>query len=203
MTADTSRMTHIGLSETSALIRRRLKAAFPRVIFSVRSKRYSGGSSITVTWDDGPVDAAVQAIVGQYQGGRFDASIDLAYHVTHWLLPNGTTEIATDPGSADQRGTARREANWMPHPDAKLVQFSVRHVFTTRRLSADLLRRCRDRLAERDVLFREVTITDGTFPVLSLHNAAAPCRPAWQEDIYAAARRTHCVTAAIERTPST
>ena len=53
-----------------------LKAAFPRVKFAVRTERYSGGNSINVDWEDGPVGVQVEAIVFKYSGGNFDGMTD-------------------------------------------------------------------------------------------------------------------------------
>lgn len=61
------------------LIRHLLKAAFPAVRFSVRTSRYAGGSSIDVTWTDGPSYARVDALVSTLEGRGFDGMQDLAY----------------------------------------------------------------------------------------------------------------------------
>lgn len=61
----------------AAAIRKDLKAAYPTVAFTVRSDSFSGGNSVDVTWTDGPIDDAVEAIVKPYQYGHFDGSIDL------------------------------------------------------------------------------------------------------------------------------
>ncbi len=58
--------------EVAKIIRRELKAAFPAVKFSVRST-----SSVNVRWMDGPSVAAVDAIVGRFQGKDFDGMQDL------------------------------------------------------------------------------------------------------------------------------
>src|SRR6185503_87193 len=72
---------YITVTETAKLVRAALKAAFPVVKFSVTSKSYSGGASISVGWVDGPTEASVRAVTGQYQGATFDGSIDLKeYH---------------------------------------------------------------------------------------------------------------------------
>lgn len=81
-------------TETAQVVRGALKSAFPAVKFSVRSDSYSGGSSIRVGWVDGPTDAAVQAVVGQYQGSSFDGMIDLKSTVT---------STVTDEDGAEQR----------------------------------------------------------------------------------------------------
>jgi hypothetical protein len=65
------------LTETAKEIRNALKTAFPGTKFSVRSKRYSGGRSITASWIDGPAASQVDPILKQYEGATFDGMIDL------------------------------------------------------------------------------------------------------------------------------
>jgi hypothetical protein len=57
-------------------IRIELKAAFPSVKFSVKTRKYSGGDSIDVRWEDGPTTKMVDAIIQKYQGGYFDGMTD-------------------------------------------------------------------------------------------------------------------------------
>lgn len=64
------------LTESAAIIRRKLKAAFTGTKFSVRSSRYSMGCSISVSWTGGPRTADVDAIIGRFQGVDFDGSDD-------------------------------------------------------------------------------------------------------------------------------
>lgn len=66
---------YIDTAEQAKMIRKDLKVAFPATTFSVKIKRYSGGSSVTVSWTDGPTTKDVQAIVGYYDGkGMMDMS---------------------------------------------------------------------------------------------------------------------------------
>ncbi|MCY0387921.1 hypothetical protein OVY01_11875 [Robbsia sp. Bb-Pol-6] len=78
-------MKYLSCAETAKLVRQALKEAFPRVNFSVRSKRYSGGASISVRWTDGPNDAQVSAITSGFAGAYFDGSIDYQGSVYHML----------------------------------------------------------------------------------------------------------------------
>lgn len=72
---------YITVTETAKLVRAALKEAFPKVKFSVRSKSYSGGASITVGWVDGPTSKSVDAIVKKFEGASFDGMTDLkSYH---------------------------------------------------------------------------------------------------------------------------
>lgn len=67
-------ITEVSLSaaDAAALIRKNLKAAFPGTKFSVRSARFSQGSSIDVTYTDGPVKTAVEAIAEAYGSRGYD-----------------------------------------------------------------------------------------------------------------------------------
>lgn len=67
----------ISLVDTAKMLRGALKAEFPGTKFSVRSKSYSGGASITASWTDGPTSAAVQKVCDRYNGAEFDGMIDL------------------------------------------------------------------------------------------------------------------------------
>ncbi|MGJ7523751.1 LPD29 domain-containing protein [Variovorax sp. LT1P1] len=72
-------------AETSKLVRQSLKEAFPDVKFSVRGKTYSGGSSLSVSWTDGPNEAQVDAVVGKFQSAYFDSGIDYKGSVHHMM----------------------------------------------------------------------------------------------------------------------
>lgn len=72
----------ISLVETAKLVRHALKAAYPTIKFSVRVDRYSMGSSIDVTWTDGPTHAMVQPLLQQCHGSHFDGMIDLKSAIT-------------------------------------------------------------------------------------------------------------------------
>lgn len=64
------------LTTAAKNMRAELRAAFPRVKFAVRSKRFAGGDSINVSWTDGPPSAQVDAIVDKYADGDFDGMTD-------------------------------------------------------------------------------------------------------------------------------
>jgi hypothetical protein len=76
---------YLSCAETAKLIRAALKEALPGVKFSVQSKTYSGGASITVGWVDGPNEAQVKAVAGRFEGGRFDGMTDSMSYVTSKL----------------------------------------------------------------------------------------------------------------------
>ena len=76
--------------DCAKLIRRDLARHFPGIKFSVRSSRYSGGSSIDVGWTDGPTTKQVSPIAKRYQGASFDGMTDMKeYHEDLVLQPDG------------------------------------------------------------------------------------------------------------------
>jgi len=65
------------LTETAKEVRKALKGSFPGTRFSVRSKSYSGGCSINVSWTDGPAASQIDPILKSFEGATFDGMIDL------------------------------------------------------------------------------------------------------------------------------
>jgi hypothetical protein len=53
--------------QTAKLIRAELKTLFPYTKFSVRSDRYSMGSSVYVKWTDFPTNEEVEKVIGKYE----------------------------------------------------------------------------------------------------------------------------------------
>jgi len=78
----TTKPVYYSTTETAELVRTQLKEVFPGVKFSVRSKKYSGGSSIRVSWIDGPTPKEVDEVVSYFEGAVFDGMIDLKSYVT-------------------------------------------------------------------------------------------------------------------------
>jgi hypothetical protein len=134
---------YVPVAEQAKLIRRRLKIEFPGVKFSVRSKSYSGGASITVHWVDGPTSARVDEITEPYAGGGFDGMIDMAYSYSHWLMADGTVRIAHTSGTEMSRGTVPAYVDEPPTEAAELVRFMGDYVFTDREMSAETRERIR------------------------------------------------------------
>lgn len=66
-------------AETTALIRKALKEAFPSVKFTVRKS----GASVNVGWVDGPSNAQVDAVAGHFSGAYFDGMIDYEGSIKH------------------------------------------------------------------------------------------------------------------------
>ncbi|MCE4548027.1 MULTISPECIES: LPD29 domain-containing protein [unclassified Caballeronia] len=76
---------HFTCAETAKLIRQSLAEAFKGVKFSVRSRTYSGGASIYVSWTDGPNAAQVEAITGGFKAAYFDSLIDYQGSIYHMM----------------------------------------------------------------------------------------------------------------------
>lgn len=64
------------LNAAAKNMRIELKAAFPGIKFSVKSRRFSGGDAIDVSWTDGPVTAQVDEIIDRYTAGSFNGMDD-------------------------------------------------------------------------------------------------------------------------------
>ena len=75
----------ISTPETAKLIRKALRESFHGVKTSVRSSSYAGGSSVRVSWTDGPTTAQVEAVAGAFCGGYFDGMIDYKGSLYHRL----------------------------------------------------------------------------------------------------------------------
>lgn len=73
-------------ADTAKRVRADLKAAWPGVKFSVRTRQYS---TIYVDWTDGPREAAVEALLDKYEYGYFDGTDD-SYHYTGGNVVDGT-----------------------------------------------------------------------------------------------------------------
>lgn len=82
---------YISTTDTAKMVRDALRRNFPRIKFSTRSKSYSGGSSITVSWSNGPSSQHVDAVIGRFAGASFDGMRDLKeYHSDILVASDGT-----------------------------------------------------------------------------------------------------------------
>lgn len=63
-------------AQAAANIKKELVAAFPGIKFSVKSKSFSMGDSVDVSWQFGPTSREVDAIIEKYAYGRFDGYTD-------------------------------------------------------------------------------------------------------------------------------
>src|SRR3954454_14776835 len=76
---------YVDTAEQAKLMRAVLRESFPGVKFSVRTDRYSMGSSVRVSWTGGPTEKAVSTIANQLDGTYFDGGIDYRGSVHHTL----------------------------------------------------------------------------------------------------------------------
>jgi hypothetical protein len=81
LTTQSDSKSRRGCVLAAANIRRLLKIAYPSVKFSVKTSKYAGGNSISVSWENGPPIKEVGALVGRFEGCGFDGSQDMkTYH---------------------------------------------------------------------------------------------------------------------------
>lgn len=140
---------HIDAAEVAKMIRAHLKRTFPGTAFSVRLRRYAGGSSIDVHWTDGPTDAMVDAEVGDWNGHRFDSMIDMAFSQSHWLMPDGTLRFAETGGSQDSMGVYPEAVQGCPAGEGgQLVRLGNSYTFTNRHVSAAHYTRVSDAMCD-------------------------------------------------------
>jgi hypothetical protein len=64
---------NIDPTAAAKLVRRDLKTAYPGTKFTVRAKTFSMGSSVEVTYFDGPAPSAVVALLAKYEYNRHRA----------------------------------------------------------------------------------------------------------------------------------
>lgn len=67
---------YLSTADVAANMRAELKKTFPGVKFSVRSKTFSGGDSISVSWYDGPTRKKVQEVTAKYEHSHADITGD-------------------------------------------------------------------------------------------------------------------------------
>lgn len=133
---DGTEVTSYSVAETAGLVRAALKKKFPGTKFSVRSKSYSGGASITVRYIDGPTGKAVEDVAKRYAGAGFDGMIDLKYHHNHFLLPDGTVRWARSYGHSYDNAKHPYTLDDLPE-GTKVVSFGADYVFVEREFSAE------------------------------------------------------------------
>ena len=124
---------YLTCAETAKLVRAELAKRFPAVKFSVRSKSYSMGASITVSWTDGPRASLVDPILNCFEGRSFDGMNDLKLNQQSWLLPDGSADLAYRPESYG--GSIPGYVSDAPHPNAELVDFGADFVHSARHVS--------------------------------------------------------------------
>lgn len=64
-------------AQAAKLIRQELKAKFPHVSFSVRSRNFAGGDAVDISYTNGIPTKEIDAVVSKYQEGHFDGMTDM------------------------------------------------------------------------------------------------------------------------------
>ena len=123
------------VTQTAKMIRKTLKLAWPKIKFSVRSQSFAGGTAIDITWVDGPNKTDCETLISPYQSGGFDGSIDMAYSISSWLLPNGRAVEGHSQGTQGSGGYVAAYTNPAPSDDAILVSFGAKYISFSRELS--------------------------------------------------------------------
>lgn len=98
-------MRDYGLVETAKIMRQTLKAAFPGTKFSVRSSSYSGGSSVNVSWFDGPTSDQVDPIIKAFKSAGFDGQTDSSYYTGDMMFRGEPSSFSSGYVSGERRYT--------------------------------------------------------------------------------------------------
>lgn len=85
-------------------IKKELEAKFPGVRFSVRSKRFSGGNDVRVSWENGPTTKEVEQVSNKYQEGNFNGMIDLYEYDYNRPKTNGSAKYVFAERSINNEG---------------------------------------------------------------------------------------------------
>ena len=153
---------YIDTAEVAKIIRGELKKHFPAFKFTVKSHRYSGGSSIRVGWMDGPTRTQVEEKVGQYQGASFDGMVDLKeYHSSEYagrMVHFGNDFLFCERDYSDAAIQAAVEWYTNTFGDAKPVEFIPRHQNAGWEVSASF----RADYATEECIFRHLHETELT-----------------------------------------
>lgn len=75
-----SDLEQVDVVQKAKILRRELSYRFPDQKFSVNTERYSGGSSINVSWTDGVAEKQVKKVVDLYQYTYPDEDLQSDYH---------------------------------------------------------------------------------------------------------------------------
>lgn len=78
-------------TDSSRLLKKALRAAFPGIKFSCRMGAGTAYGNVTVRWTDGPLVAAVDEIARAFEGEGFDGMTDSLYHKATAIEIDGET----------------------------------------------------------------------------------------------------------------
>jgi hypothetical protein len=129
-TSTSNYSTYIDSCDVAKLIRFELNNNFPNQKFSVKTKKYSGGSSIDIYWTDGPTTKEVNSIVDLFSGASFDGMIDMEVHHNHYLTPSGLVYGGT-PGTTGSMGTISPDNRSCPANGIQ-VNLGSKYIFVSR-----------------------------------------------------------------------
>jgi len=77
------------VKESATEIRKVLKTTYPGIKFSVRAKRFAGGSWVNITWTDGPTGKEIRdttAHLKEYENGFYNEYIDTIRHISREVM---------------------------------------------------------------------------------------------------------------------
>lgn len=119
----TTEKTWESCAEVAVRVRGALKRNFPTVKFSVRSHNYSGGSSVRVSWTDGPTTAQVEQHINTFEGVTFDGMTDCkGYQPVVVVGEEGPREVANSSWVM----TSRHISDWEAR-DAEAQAYVTAH----------------------------------------------------------------------------
>ena len=98
------------------VLREVLRDAFPNTQFSVRCSFYAGGSSIRVSYKDGPPEVRVSDLARKFQGRGFDGMSDSSYVTGNTIKSRGILYAAPFAFVSVSRDTSHAA-----HEDARKV----------------------------------------------------------------------------------
>lgn len=96
-----------GLIAAAKNCRIELARAFPGVKFSVKTRRFSGGDAMDVSWVDGPCSKQVDPIVDRYSAGSFNGMDDsYTYVACAWTEAFGDAKYTHTARSLSDKSIA-------------------------------------------------------------------------------------------------
>ena len=152
-------MKYLTCAETAKLVRKDLKANFPKIKFSVRSDTYSMGASIRVNWDDGPTQDQVDSVICVYESSGFDGMVDLAYGKTSFILKSGEIVSGNSQGTQDSMGVDPAVKRELP-PGAEEVSFGSDYVTCSRHISLNIEMEVAQKLALQHNITEPIEIVE-------------------------------------------
>lgn len=117
-------------------IRKELKAQFPGTKFSVITKNYAGGSSVTITYEDGPNKGDVERVARYWEAGTFNGMIDLYEYDSSKANMNTTKHVFVNREMSEETAAELEEKvrNRFEQPELELWKsFDINGRFTTLR----------------------------------------------------------------------